>query len=375
MPQVRFDHGPGGVAAQFDTPKRIITAWTPDEMSDAFAAMEAARGAGHWLAGLASYELGYALIPRLAARMPEDRRVPLLQFGVFDAPGTAPPLSAGTANLTDVSPVWTAGRYDEAFRVVHDFIAAGDIYQANLTFPMTARLDGTPSGLYARLSQRQPVPHGAYLDLGGPVILSRSPELFFRLDADRTLTTRPMKGTAPRGKTRGLDVARRLELAASEKNQAENLMIVDLLRNDMSRVSELGSVRVPELFRIETYETLHQMTSRVTSLAVPDLSISTLFEALFPCGSVTGAPKIRAMEIISDVEPGPRGAYCGSLGWIAPDGSMSFNVAIRTLTCFPDGAVTFGVGGGVVYDSTSASEYEEALLKAAFADLPDLAVT
>lgn len=137
MPQVRFDHGPGGDAALFDTPKRIITAWTPDEMSDAFAAMEAARGAGHWLAGLASYELGYALIPRLAARLPEDRRVPLLQFGVFDAPDAAPPLSAGAASLTDVSPVWTAGRYAEAFRVVHDFIAAGDIYQANLTFPMT----------------------------------------------------------------------------------------------------------------------------------------------------------------------------------------------------------------------------------------------
>ncbi|WP_298493973.1 aminodeoxychorismate synthase component I [uncultured Maritimibacter sp.] len=367
---VHFDAGPSGLPCRFSDPLRRIKAWTADEVADAFAAIEAAREAGLWLAGHASYELGYPLIPKLANRMPGGRQVPLLDFGVFEAPGQARALDAVEGSMTLPEPVWTAADYEAAFRQVHDYIGAGDIYQANLTFPMCARLVGSAEGLYARLAASQPVPHGALVNLGGPVILSRSPELFFEVKG-RILTTRPMKGTAPRGATMGEDAVRRQALALSEKNQAENLMIVDLLRNDMSRVSKPGSVRVPELFTIESYATLHQMTSRITSELTEGVTVAEMFEALFPCGSITGAPKIRAMEIIADLEAGPRGAYCGAVGWIAPSGDMRFNVAIRTLTLHDDGRIEMGVGGGVVYDSTGPDEYDEALLKASFTRLDE----
>ena len=234
---------------------------------------------------------------------------------------------------------------------------------------MDAQAVGSPDALYERLKDRQPVPHGAFVDLGGPILLSRSPELFFSLEADGTMTTRPMKGTAPRGATSAEDNALRVALQTSEKNRAENLMIVDLLRNDMSRVSEIGSVKVPDLFEVERFATLHQMTSRVTSQIRKDVSLQDLFMALFPCGSVTGAPKVRAMQIIRELEQTPREAYCGSIGWIAPDGAMTFNVGIRTLMCQPDGSTRLNVGGGVVYDSTATDEYEEAILKSTFAHL------
>ena len=203
--------------------------------------------------------------------------------------------------------------------------------------------------------------------MGGPALLSRSPELFFSIDADRNIMARPMKGTAPRGGTPDEDAALAKWLQRSEKNRAENLMIVDLLRNDMSRISEIGSVKVPVLFAVETYTTLHQMTSSISSKLVEGTSLTDIFRALFPCGSITGAPKIRAMQIIHELEAGPRGAYCGAIGWIAPNGAMTFNVAIRTLTCFEDNTVRLNVGGGVVYDSDAAGEYEEALLKRRYA--------
>jgi len=177
-----------------------------------------------------------------------------------------------------------------------------------------------------------------------------------------------MKGTAPRATNPAHDAALRMELRQSTKNRAENLMIVDLLRNDISRVCEAGSVRVPELFGIESYVTVHQMVSRVTGQLRPQTPISAILRALFPCGSITGAPKIRAMEVIRELEPHPRGVYCGSIGWVAPDGRAAFNVAIRTLT-LTGGQAEFGVGGGIVADSTAAGEYEEALWKARFADL------
>lgn len=377
MGVVQFDKGPDGAPLRFETPERLITAWHADEVAPAFAEMEAARAAGRWLAGFASYELGYALIAKLVARMPEGREVPLLQFGVFDAPrAVAGPVSGGAVSgpaaedagrFEALAPLWSPEDYARAFAVVHDAIGAGDIYQANLTFPVTGRWAGDLDALYRRMQAHQPVPHGACLDFGGPVLLSRSPELFFAVDAQGVLTTRPMKGTAPRGAGGADDRVLRAALAASAKDQAENLMIVDLLRNDMSRVSQVGSVRVPELFTVEDYATVFQMTSRITSRLIPGTTLARIFEALFPCGSITGAPKIRAMEILSELEPEPRGAYCGALGWAGPDGAMSFNVAIRTVTCFRDGRARFGVGGGVVHDSTAAGEYDEALLKGRFA--------
>lgn len=306
---------------------------------------------------------------KLRGLLPDSRQIPLLQFGVFDAPTSPHGLADGTAELSQLQPLWDRARYTRVFEIVHEFIKAGDVYQANLTFPIRAQLSGNPDVLYAALCAQQSVPYGAFVQLEGPTLLSRSPELFFSLSADGKLTARPMKGTARRGATVNEDNALRDALAASEKNRAENLMIVDLLRNDLSRISQIGSVHVPELFQVERYATLHQMTSRITAQINTGTSIAELFRALFPCGSITGAPKIRAMEILRDLEAGPRDGYCGAIGWIAPDGAMEFNVAIRTLTCAEDGAVTLNVGGGVIYDSTAADEYDEALLKAKFAQL------
>lgn len=365
-----FDKGPSGNGAEFSQPSDVIRADTPAEVDAAFAAMQQAQADGKWLAGYVSYEFGYLTSHKLEQLLPENREVPLIHFGVFDAPQ---PLTAEVietpAELDQLSPQWSAQKYGQAFSVVHDYIGAGDIYQVNLTFPIATRSTTSSDVLYAGLKQRQVVPHGALVDLDGVALLSRSPELFFKLSSDGELKTKPMKGTAPRGKTPAEDDALRDGLQASEKNRAENLMIVDLLRNDMSRVSEIGSVKVPELFTVQRFATLHQMTSTITSKVVDGTNIKDLFMALFPCGSITGAPKVRAMEIIAEIETQPRDAYCGSIGWIAPDGAMEFNVAIRTLMYRADGSVQLNVGGGVVYDSTAQDEYDEALLKAQFANL------
>jgi len=366
---VTFDAGPPGGGTRFAAPRDTIEAWEADQVMPALARMEAARNAGAWLAGYLSYETGYAFSRKLAPLMPRGRDLPLLSFGVFDAPGAAPPPDTGPATLTDLAPLWDAARYADAFAQVQRYISAGDIYQANLTFPVEARATGTPSALYAALRARQPVRHGALVELGGPAILCRSPELFFDIDPTGRIRTRPMKGTAPRGATPDADAALRAALLASEKNRAENLMIVDLLRNDISRISRVGSVTVPRLFHIESYETVHQMVSDVEGVLMPGLALGDVIRALFPCGSITGAPKIRAMQIIRALEPWPRGVYCGAVGWIAPDGAMRMGVAIRTLVMWPDGRVRLNVGGGVVHDSDGGGEYEEALWKARFADL------
>ncbi len=365
--QIRFDHGPMGGACQFAQAERRIVANDPAEVPAALAALDAARAEGFWLAGYASYELGFALEPRLLPLLPSDRRLPLLQFGVYGAPSVAGVLPAGKAGLGDLRPGWDAARYARAFQVVHDYICAGDIYQANLTFPIRMSATGGAGALYGALQSVQPVRHGALVeDDTGPAILCRSPELFFRTHADGRIETRPMKGTQPRSADPTEDARRRFFLQSDSKNRAENLMIVDLLRNDISRVSMPGTVTVPELFSVESFETVHQMTSLITAQMKPDTGLSDIFTALFPCGSITGAPKLRAMEILADLEQAPREIYCGSVGWAAPDGRAEFNVAIRTLMV-ESGEAMLNVGGGVVYDSTATGEYEEALWKARFA--------
>ncbi|PRY79545.1 para-aminobenzoate synthetase component 1 [Yoonia maritima] len=364
--RLQFDHGPDG-AGVFDNAKRMIQAESIADVDRALAELDVALAAGDWVAGYASYELGYALEPRLQTLMPEDRRLPLVCFGVFDAPvsgGAAP----GPAQIGTLDPVWDAATYAKAFAQVHDWISTGDIYQANLTFPINAAVQGVVPAIYAALKQAQPVGYGVLVEQDGlPDLLCRSPELFFTLDG-RQITTRPMKGTVPRGETPAEDAENREFLVTDPKNQAENLMIVDLLRNDISRVSKVGSVKVPQLFEVETYATVHQMTSTVTAELLPGVGLDAVFRALYPCGSITGAPKIRAMEIIRELEPSRREAYCGTIGWAAPDGRASFNVAIRTLMV-EGGNATLNVGGGVVWDSTAASEYEEALWKARYASL------
>ncbi len=368
------EYGPGGHAVAFERPLALFVAEHADDVAVALAAAEAARAAGAWIAGYIAYEAGYALEPRLAAQMPKARRGPLVCLAAFDGPGNAGAALDAAADqgrkvrLGPLSPCVARRDYAAAFARVQGYIAAGDCYQINLTFPMASRLEaGTALGLYGALRQGQPVGFGAFVDLGvGPVVVSRSPELFFRV-TDGLIESRPMKGTAPRSDDPVEDAWLAGELHASEKARAENLMIVDLLRNDIARMAQVGSVKVPELFAVESYATVHQMSSRVQGRLLPGAVLPSLMAALFPCGSVTGAPKIRAMQIIAEVETEPRGVYCGAIGWAAPGGDQCWSVAIRTARVWPDGEVRLNVGGGVVYDSTEDGEWEEALWKARYA--------
>ena len=355
----------------FDAPSKIIVAHDTEDFFPALEAAQAAHEAGKWLAGYFSYEAGYLLEPKLRPLLPDGRRTPLVCLGVFDGPsetGRPPdrrPLTNGP--IFGVRATWSFEDYEKRFDRLHRHLREGDCYQGNLTFPVAAKWTGDPLSAFDALATRQAVKYGALVNLGEPLILSRSPELFFEVDADGWIETHPMKGTAPRGKTREEDEELKRFLLNDPKNQAENRMIVDLLRNDISLISEVGTLDVPELFRVETFATVHQMVSRVRAKLLPDLTIRQIFAALFPCGSITGAPKIRAMEILHGLESAPRNAYCGAIGWIEPGGRMRFNVAIRTITLFSDGEAVYNVGGGVVFDSTAEEEYQECLLKARYA--------
>jgi para-aminobenzoate synthetase component 1 len=360
-----------GSEVLFEQPSRIIAANSADEFEPALASAQAAHDSGKWLAGYFSYEAGYLLEPKLVPLLPAGRRAPLFCLGVFDGPSDrdvpAPRQPATNGPIFDAKAAWTFENYEKRFSRLHRHIREGDCYQGNLTFPVNAHWTGEPLAAFNALTERQPVKYGALVDLGGPIVLSRSPELFFDIDERGWIETHPMKGTAPRGATPAEDKALREFLRNDEKNQAENRMIVDLLRNDISLVSEVGTLEVPELFRIEAYPTVFQMVSRVRAKLLPHLTIREIFAALFPCGSITGAPKIRAMEILHDLEGTPRGVYCGAAGWIAPTGRMRFSVAIRTLSLFPGGEAVYNVGGGIVFDSRIEEEYQECLLKARFA--------
>jgi len=351
---------------------RIVAAYKPAEVEPALAALAAAREEGLFAAGYFAYELCYALEPRLA-RLAHPPGPPLLWFGLFRR---AEELSGSEADAWLMAHIRgrayagplrlgeTQDGYAEKFARVRDYILAGDAYQVNLTFAARFAFAGDPLALYARLRGRAEAGHGAYVDDGTRHILSFSPELFFAIE-NGTITARPMKGTAPRGTDEKDDARIAARLKASEKDRAENLMIVDLIRNDIGRVAKTGSVGVEELFAVETYPTVHQMVSTVRGALREDVTPADLVRALFPCGSVTGAPKLRAIEIIRELENAPRGLYCGAIGVFAPDGSGVFNVAIRTLT-IEGGQGTLGIGGGIVADSKADSEYAECLIKARF---------
>jgi para-aminobenzoate synthetase/4-amino-4-deoxychorismate lyase len=343
----------------FAAPLRHISADIAADVPAALAAIQQALGDGHYVAGWLGYALGYALEPKLAQFAGPG---PLLRLGVFRSFDTQIAAPAGRAYAGPLTPEWDEAAYAARFAQVKDYIAAGDIYQANLSFRARFAFAGDAWALYERLRAQSGAVHCGFVDDGERQIVSLSPELFFDLAADGAITVRPMKGTAPRD---GDDAAARARLAASDKNQAENLMIVDLIRNDLSRIAQPGSVAVSDLFKVETYPTLHTMVSTVSAQKRADVGAAEILRALFPCGSVTGAPKIRAMEILQELETSPRGVYCGAVGFFAPDGSASFNVAIRTLT-IADGHGELGIGGGVVQDSDAASEYAECLLKARF---------
>lgn len=370
---ILIEHGPHGRPALFDAPRQRLVAHTLADVVPALQEAEAARRAGYWVAGYLAYEAGYAFEPRLSGLRVADTG-PLVHLEVFDAPRAPDTVlvraqaEAGTACLAPLVPMIKRADYDAAFARLQNYIRAGDCYQINLTFPVETSLrTGTALGLFGALRARQPVGYGAFMDLGGgAAIVSRSPELFFRVQGG-VLSSRPMKGTAPRSPDPVEDARLKAELAASEKVQAENLMIVDLLRNDIGRISRIGSVRVPELFAIESFATVHQMSSRIEGELIGNAGLPQVMGALFPCGSVTGAPKIRAMQIIAELEPHPRGVYCGAIGWAEPSGDQCWSVAIRSLQMQATGRILANVGGGVVQDSTASGEWEEALWKTRYA--------
>lgn len=357
----------------FADPIAVVTVRDRAGFEPAFAALQAAHAKGHWIAGFMSYEAGHLFEEKLAPLAIENRPTPLMSFGIFEKPADDHPLAKPRQRienepfLTEPKADWDFETYRSRFDRLHQHLRQGDCYQANLTMPIRARWTGDPLAAFWSLIERQPVRYGAFVSLDGPQLLSRSPELFFDIDKEGWIETHPMKGTAPRGADATEDADIIAAMQADPKSQAENRMIVDLLRNDISRITEVGTLHVPKLFAVETYPTVHQMVSHVRAKLVPDTSIRDIFAALFPCGSITGAPKMRAMEILHDLEDGPRDAYCGAIGMIAPDGTMRFNVAIRTISIFEGGNAVFNVGGGIVFDSTAQAEYEECLLKARFA--------
>jgi para-aminobenzoate synthetase/4-amino-4-deoxychorismate lyase len=344
-----------------------------------FAQIEAATAGGAWVALAAEYGLGFSFEPGVFAPT-LDR--PLLQAWIFGcserldtnavasflaARLAAIPAHENNAGIADLLPGMDAAHYAEAVAQIRQWIADGDCYQINFTFPLDFQVFGHPLALYAGLRERQPVRYGGYIATPEATLLSFSPELFFERRGDRVVT-RPMKGTAPRGQSPAEDAAHCAALLASDKERAENVMIVDLLRSDLGRLAQPGKVRVDALCAAEAYPTLWQMVSTV-SADLPGASLLDLFRALFPCGSITGAPKIRAMQRITELEGWQRGLYTGALGWVAPGGDCRFNVAIRTLEIRQENGVQrgrLGVGSGIVIDADPASEYAECLLKAHF---------
>ncbi|QRM56641.1 aminodeoxychorismate synthase component I [Sinorhizobium sp. BG8] len=357
----------------FADPVQVVTVRSRATFEEAFATLQQAHRDGLWIAGFMSYEAGDLFEEKLAGFAIDGRATPLMSFGIFEAPAGDHPLAVPvqrTENepfLTEPRAEWDFEAYRRRFDRLHWHLRRGDCYQANLAMPIRAHWKGDPVAAFWSLIERQPVKYGALVSLDGPTLLSRSPELFFRIDSDGWIETHPMKGTAPRGKDAAEDAEIVAAMLADPKSQAENRMIVDLLRNDISRITEVGTLDVPRLFEIETYPTVHQMVSHVRAKLSADVTIRDIFAALFPCGSVTGAPKMRAMEILHALESGPRDAYCGAIGLIAPDGTMRFNVAIRTISLHEGGEAVFNVGGGIVFDSVAEAEYEECLLKARFA--------
>jgi para-aminobenzoate synthetase/4-amino-4-deoxychorismate lyase len=375
--------GEGAVDAHlFEHPRAVFVARTPVEVERVLARADAARReSGGTLAGYIAYEAGLALelrlLPLAAERAGADG--PLVWLGLFDEPGTIPAAEVpqwlaershgGRTSIGPLDPQISTGAYLEAFETLQEAIRAGDIYQANLTFRLAGAARGDPVALYAAIRPAAQAGYGGLVFDGSHWLLSFSPELFFALKG-RAAKVKPMKGTRPRGRTAEEDKALAAELADSVKDKAENLMIVDLMRNDLSRVAEAGSVRVEKPFAVESYPTVHQMVSTVRATLQEGKGAIDMIRALFPCGSITGAPKIRAMELIAEVERDTRGPYCGAIGRIGPNGDAAFNVAIRTIRLTPGENdkhhAVLGVGGAIVADSDGMGEWRECLIKAGF---------
>ena len=350
---------------RFAAPLQVVTAMQPDEVIPALQAIEAAVNRERCYAvGFITYEAAAAYGLAVHAPMPD---LPLLWFGLHEKAGEAfeftyctPPSAA--YSVGSWRPAISRTTHETVVGRVRDYLARGHTYQINYTFPLHADFAGEPLAWFTDLAAAQATEYAAFIDTGRFAICSISPELFCQLDGER-LTAKPMKGTAARGRTRVEDEACIAELRQSDKNRAENLMIVDMLRNDLGRIARVGSVTVPQLFEVERYPTLLQMTSTVA--ARTPVSVAEILASLFPCASITGAPKVRSMEIIRELEPRPRGVYTGAIGLIGPQRQARFSVAIRTaLIDRAQGQASYGVGSGLVWDSDAGDEYAECLLKA-----------
>ncbi len=322
---------------------------------------------GHWLCGYFAYEFGYFLEPALKS-LREKNDFTLAWLGVSKKPliinniKNTPRLHQPNYAISDTSSNVDQSQYSKAIQKIKHYLEEGLTYQVNYTFKIKFKFCGNACDLYFNLRDSQPTPYAALINTGCDEFLSLSPELFFRIKG-KHIIARPMKGTIQRGKTANEDKEVCAILKKSPKIQAENVMIVDLLRNDLGRISK--KVWVPKIFEVEKYKTLHQMTSTIQASLKPDLSLKDIFSSLFPCGSVTGAPKIKTMQIIKELEKDRRGIYTGAIGYISPERNACFNVAIRTIHLKGEKG-ELGVGGGIVYDSLEESEYDEAMLKAKF---------
>jgi len=365
-------HGHGdGWNLSFAEPCAVHVAERLDQLAGLFARAQAAADDGRWVALAVAYEAAPAFDSALAVRAPRgSASAPLAWAAEYRAPSPTPSSIAAAGQGDYRVGEWRSqlprDDYLVAIARIREYIRAGDCYQVNFTFPLRADFSGDARRWFADLCRSQRAGYGAYLDLGRQRLLSLSPELFFARRGGR-LYARPMKGTAPPGSNAAETRAAAAALAASEKDRAENLMIVDLLRNDLSRVAATGTVRVPRLFEIEHYPTVLQMTSSIEADCAPDADLWTLFRALFPCGSISGAPKVRSMQIIAELECAPRGFYCGAIGYLAPGGDCAFNVPIRTVQLDVDsGSADYGTGSGVTWGSLGDAEYDECLLKTRF---------
>ena len=335
------------------------------EVAGLLAQVESYQEQGYYVVGYVSYEAAPAFEEKLAAHKAPLLGEYLLYFTVHDRVETSPiPL---TYEEVDLPSKWQEGtsaeNYEKAIAQIHHHLRQGDTYQVNYTVQLKQDLSANPFSIYNRMVVEQEAGYNAYVEHDEMAVISMSPELFFEQN-DRELTTRPMKGTTQRGVTDQEDLAQASWLEQDPKNRSENMMIVDLLRNDMNRISEVGSEHVERLCQVEQYSTVWQMTSTIKSQLREDVDLVAIFRSLFPCGSITGAPKIATMEIIKDLEPQPRGVYCGTIGLLLPNGRRIFNVAIRTIQLYKGQAI-YGVGGGITWDSTWESEYREVHQKAA----------
>jgi para-aminobenzoate synthetase component 1 len=380
----RFENRLTGQALEMQGLCERHAAYSPEDLPRVFAAIRQAQAQGLWTALVLNYELGEWLEPDIdwidAAAPGHSGRTeqPGARPPMPGLPKTSPRMTAliyGRAATVDVwptpestssldlraRPLTFRDVYMRDVQTLRDSIARGELYQANHTLRLALDINTPPREMYCQIAADHPCAHAAYIEDGTRRILSFSPELFFERNGD-TLTTRPMKGTAPRHRDPEQDQQTAQDLQQSEKNRAENLMIVDLLRNDLGRIATPGSVKVERLFALEQYPSVWTLTSTISARA-PEADLQTLLRALFPCGSITGAPKIAAMQKIRQLESSHRGIYCGSVGWLAPNGDCSLNVAIRTIEMHNDHQGIFGVGGGIVYDSDPALEWEECLWK------------